>query len=141
VALQHQWEAVRTKQLDKQWAEAKLAAEDAAAQGRYDEAIRSFEAFDPGGLSDWKARRDTMIAGYRSRKAAADDAGAATAAAAGELTHGLILYYSFDEPPANGVVPDLSGQGNPGAASGVEWTAEGRHGARWCSRPATARSA
>jgi hypothetical protein len=41
---------------------------------------------------------------------------------------GLVLYFSFDEAPKNGVVRDESGAGNNGKAVNVQWTAQGRRG-------------
>jgi len=51
--------------------------------------------------------------------------GAATAL---PVRDGLILYFSFDEPPKEGVVHDESGTGNDGQAVGATWTPEGRRG-------------
>ncbi|HWX21845.1 MAG TPA: LamG-like jellyroll fold domain-containing protein, partial [Candidatus Binatia bacterium] len=39
---------------------------------------------------------------------------------------GLVLYFSFDQPPENGVVRDESGLGNDGHVVGAQWTPQGR---------------
>ena len=44
------------------------------------------------------------------------------------LPRGLVLHFSFDQPPRNGVVHDESGLGNDGEVGGVQWTPQGRHG-------------
>ena len=41
---------------------------------------------------------------------------------------GLVLYFSFDQPPKNGLVLDQSGQHNDGQAVGVKWVADGHRG-------------
>ena len=48
--------------------------------------------------------------------------------AARDWRRGLVLYFSFDEPPKNGVVQDQSGSGNDGRAVNAQWTAQGRRG-------------
>jgi hypothetical protein len=45
-----------------------------------------------------------------------------------DLPRGLVLYFSFNEPPKNGVVRDQSGQHNNGQAAGVKWVADGHRG-------------
>ena len=47
---------------------------------------------------------------------------------AADWKRGLVLYFSFDEPPKNGVVRDESGTGNDGRAVNARWTAQGRRG-------------
>jgi len=49
-------------------------------------------------------------------------------AAAADWKRGLVLYFSFHEPPKNGVVRDESGSGNDGRVVNVQWTAQGRRG-------------
>ena len=39
---------------------------------------------------------------------------------------GVVLYYDFDVASEDGMVPDRSGSGHDGAATGCEWTAGGR---------------
>jgi sugar lactone lactonase YvrE len=41
---------------------------------------------------------------------------------------GLVLYFSFNEPPKNAVVRDESGSGNDGHVVNLRWTAQGRRG-------------
>jgi streptogramin lyase len=41
---------------------------------------------------------------------------------------GLVLYFSFDQPPSGGVVRDESGTGNDGQVVGAKWTSEGKSG-------------
>ena len=53
---------------------------------------------------------------------------AANPPATADWRRGLVLYFSFDEPPKNGVVRDESGSGNDGRAVNVQWTAQGRRG-------------
>jgi len=48
--------------------------------------------------------------------------------ATADWRRGLVLYFSFDQPPANGVVRDESGTGNDGKAVNVRWIAQGRRG-------------
>jgi Protein kinase domain/Concanavalin A-like lectin/glucanases superfamily/Domain of Unknown Function (DUF1080) len=52
----------------------------------------------------------------------------ATTAHAPPIRDGLVLYFNFDEPPKNGVVPDESGSGNAGHVVNAQWTTQGRHG-------------
>jgi hypothetical protein len=49
-------------------------------------------------------------------------------AATADWRRGLVLYFSFDEPPKNGVVVDQSGQHNDGQAVGVKWVPNGHRG-------------
>jgi serine/threonine protein kinase len=49
-------------------------------------------------------------------------------AATADWKRGLVLYFSFHEPPKNGVVRDESGSGNDGRVVNVQWTAQGRRG-------------
>jgi hypothetical protein len=41
---------------------------------------------------------------------------------------GLVLYFNFDSKPVAGMVPDLSGHGNNGQATNVQWIADGHRG-------------
>src|ERR1051325_11596877 len=45
-----------------------------------------------------------------------------------ELKNGLALHFNFDNEPATGTIPDASGSGNNGAATGIKWIAGGRNG-------------
>jgi|GEM_PF-587048 len=47
---------------------------------------------------------------------------------AGGLADGLVLYFSFDQPPVNGQVSDLSGKGNHGVVEGAQWAPDGKIG-------------
>lgn len=47
-------------------------------------------------------------------------------ATAAEFPQGLLLHYGFDEYPPGGVVPDKTGRGHSGRATGVKWTAMGK---------------
>jgi serine/threonine protein kinase len=44
------------------------------------------------------------------------------------LQQSLVLNYDFDAEPIDGIIPDKSGHGNNGKASGVEWVADGHRG-------------
>jgi RNA polymerase sigma factor (sigma-70 family) len=44
------------------------------------------------------------------------------------LRKGLILHFTFDQDALGGKMPDASGQGNHGKASGVQWTPDGKKG-------------
>ncbi|HEX5397670.1 MAG TPA: LamG-like jellyroll fold domain-containing protein [Verrucomicrobiae bacterium] len=43
------------------------------------------------------------------------------------LRSGLVLFYNFDAAPDAGTVPDASGHGNNGSATGVQWVANSRN--------------
>jgi len=43
-------------------------------------------------------------------------------------SRGLVLYFSFDEPPKSGVVRDESGSGNDGWVVNARWTVQGQRG-------------
>jgi hypothetical protein len=51
-----------------------------------------------------------------------------TPVTAESLKRGLILHFDFDQAPVAGQIPDLSGNGNDGAASGILWVANGHRG-------------
>jgi len=69
----------------------------------------------------------TLLAPGASAQTAAADAGNAPVTAE-SLYRGLILDFDFDQPPVDGRIPDLSGNGNDGHAVGVQWSAEGHRG-------------
>lgn len=46
----------------------------------------------------------------------------------GNVTNNLVLYFSFDSAPRAGMVSDLSGHGNNGEATNVQWIADGHRG-------------
>lgn len=52
----------------------------------------------------------------------------AAAAAAADPPRGLVLHYSFDAAAADGRVPDRTGKGHDGRASGVTWSPTGKQG-------------
>ena len=56
------------------------------------------------------------------------DSPAAQPPATADWRRGLVLFFSFDDPPKNGVVRDESGTGNNGQAVNARWTAQGRRG-------------
>jgi len=49
-------------------------------------------------------------------------------AAPADLRRGLVLYFSFNKAPEDGLVRDESGAGNDGRVVNVLWTAQGRRG-------------
>jgi hypothetical protein len=59
----------------------------------------------------------------------------ANAPATADWRRGLVLYFSFDEPPKDGVVRDESGRGNDGRVTGASWTPQGRRGGAFAFRP------
>src|SRR5208337_1866251 len=52
------------------------------------------------------------------------------------IRDGLVLYYSFDQPPKNGIVQDESGDGNDGHVVGPQWTGAGQSGGALIFAPA-----
>ena len=47
---------------------------------------------------------------------------------AAEFPQGLMLHFSFDEAPSDGMVSDRSGRGHDGRAMGATWTTAGKRG-------------
>ena len=45
-----------------------------------------------------------------------------------DFPQGLMLHFNFDEAPAAGLIPDRSGRGYDGHATGAVWTAAGKRG-------------
>ncbi|HEX4054418.1 MAG TPA: LamG domain-containing protein [Tepidisphaeraceae bacterium] len=111
--------ALASAEQDYQAALAKIEAERQALQVQY---LHSLEAILSQAMDDKDLDAAIEIRDEINR--VRPD----VAVTAEDLKRGLILYFDFDHPQPDGKVPDLSGHGNDGAAVGVEWTPDGKHG-------------